>query len=133
MPEDKAREATASSYDGYLNALYRSLKSWSRGNQLGARLEAAQSADSLLGTLFALEREWRPFGSRVYLHLDKLKGQGWQDGELPGILFDLLTTGDPRRQQELARRVVALLAERGYGHVYDSWDGKIDAALAWSF
>jgi hypothetical protein len=31
----------------------------------------------------------------VYLHLEKLKGQGWQDGELPKSLLDLLTTGDP--------------------------------------
>jgi len=133
MPEDKARETAASSYDAYLNAFYRSLKSWRRGNELGARLEAAQSVDPLLHTLFALEREWRPFGSRLYLHLEKLKRQGWHDGELRGILLDLLTTGDPRRQQELARRVAALLAERGYGHVYDDWGGKIDAALGWNF
>jgi hypothetical protein len=84
--------------------------------------------------LFALERHWRPFASQVYLHLDKLTGQGWQDGELRTCLLDLLTTGDPRRQQDIARRVIGLMAERGYGHVWDSWPGeKIDAALAWSF
>lgn len=31
------------------------------------------------------------------------------------------------------RRVVALMAERGYGHVYDGWNDQIDRALAWSF
>ena len=133
MPEEQARQAAATSYDGYLNCMFRSLKCWHRSNELGGRLEAAQSLDTLLGTLFALERLWRPFGSRLYLHLEKLKGQGWQDGELPRSLLDLLTTGDPRRQQEIARRVIALMAERGYGHVYDSWDGKIDAALGWGF
>jgi hypothetical protein len=80
MPEEQAREKAASAYDGYLNALYRSLKTWRRDIELGARLEAAQTVDTLLHTLFALERLWRPFGSRVYLHLEKLKGQGWQDG-----------------------------------------------------
>ena len=41
MPEAQVRESVAGAYDGYLNALYRSLKSWQRGNDLGARLEAA--------------------------------------------------------------------------------------------
>ena len=49
------------------------------------------------------------------------------------MLLDLLTTGDPRRQQEVARRVRSLLAARGFDHVYESWDGKIDRALAWTF
>jgi predicted nucleotidyltransferase len=134
MPEDQAREKAAAAYDAYLNSMFRSLKCWRRGDELGARLNAAQSVDSLLETLFALERLWRPFASRVYLHLEKLKGQGWQDGELRKDLLDLLATGDPRRQQEFARRVVALMAERGYGHVYDSWPReRLDSALAWSF
>src|SRR5262245_19411664 len=121
MPEEQAREKAAASYDAYLNSMFRSLKCWRRGDELGARLNAAQSVDSLLGTLFALERLWRPFGSRVYLHLEKLKGQGWQDGELRRDLLGLLTTSDPRRQQEIARRMIALMAERGHGHVYDNW------------
>ena len=114
--------------------MFRSLKYWRRSDELGARLNATQSVEPLLDTLFALERLWRPFGSRLYLHLEKLKEQGWQDGELRRNLLDLLTTSDPRRQQEIARCVIALMAERGYGHVYDSWPGeKIGAALAWSF
>ncbi len=133
IPADLARDLIASSYDGYLNNLYRSLKSWRRGNELGGRLEAAGTVDPLLHTLFALEGHWRPFSSRLYLHLDKLSGQGWQPDELPGILLDLISTGNPRRQQELARRVAQLLRERGYEHVYQSWDGQIDTALAWSF
>ena len=134
MPEEQARQTASDAFDGYLNAMFRSLKCWRRGNELGGRLEAAQSVDSLLRMLFALERLWRPFGSRVYLHLEKLSRQGWQDGELPRILLDLLTTADPRRQQDLARRVIALMIERGYRHIYDSWPGeKIESALTWSF
>jgi predicted nucleotidyltransferase len=134
MPEEQAREKAATSYEVYLNSMFRSLKCWRRGDELGGRLNAAQSVDSLLDTLFALERQWRPFASRVYLHIEKLTGQGWQAGELRRILLDLLTTGDPRRQQEIARRVIALMAERGYGHVYDGWPReRINAALAWSF
>lgn len=113
----------------YLNGLYRSLKAWRRGNKLGARLEAAQTADYLVTTLFALEHRWRPYSSRLIFHLDKLSGQGWQSGELQASLLDLISTGEPGRQQALARRVTALLRERGFGHVYDAWEGQIDQAL----
>ena len=133
MPEEKARRETAAWYDAYLNGLYRSLKCWRRGETLGGRLEAAESVDYLLGTLFALERRWRPYSSRLTLHLDELSGQGWQPGEMRAILLDLITTGDPHRQQAVARRVIALLGERGFGHVRDEWHGQIDTALAWSF
>jgi hypothetical protein len=133
MPEEEAHKAIPQWYDAYLNGMYRSLKSWRRGNELGGRVEAAQTADLLLHVLFAIEGHWRPFSSRLYLHLDKLSTQGWQPGELPSILLDLITTGDPGRQQDLARHVARLMHERGYGHVYDSWDGQIDQALAWRF
>src|SRR3712207_7098963 len=63
-------------------------------------------------TLFrSLERAWAPLSSRLYLHLDTLKGQGWQPGELRAILLDLLMTSDPRRQQAYARRVITLMTE----------------------
>jgi hypothetical protein len=45
----------------------------------------------------------------------------------------LISTGNPRLQQEVARRVATLMRGRGFGHVYDSWDGRIDVALSWSF
>ena len=133
MPEQQAREAVSTSYGAYLNLVFRSLKCWRRGDELGARLLAAQSVDALMQTLFALDRAWAPLSSRLFLRLDKLTGQGWQPGELRAILLDLLTTSDPRRQQAYARRVDTLMAARGYGHVYDGWKEQIDRALAWSF
>jgi predicted nucleotidyltransferase len=133
MPKERAQHEAATWYDAYLNGLYRSLKSWRRGNVLGGRLEAAETADYLLHTLFALERRWRPYSSRMALHLHELTGQGWQPDELRVILLDMITTGAPRRQQQVARRVVALLRERGFGHVYDGWEGQIDMALTWMF
>ena len=133
MSEEHARRATADIYDGYLNSLYRSLKAWRRGNDLGGRMQAAEGARILLDLLFALERRWRPYHDRLWINLHHLDGQGWQPGELRAILLDLLTTGDPVRQQALARRVEHLLRERGYGHVYDDWNGEIDEVLAWTF
>jgi hypothetical protein len=133
MPPERAQAEVAEWYDAYLNGLYRSLKAWRRGNELGGRMEAAQTADYLLHLLFALERHWRPYSSRLTFHLNKLEVQGWRPDELRYILLDLISSGDPGRQQVLARRVAAVLHARGFGHVYDGWDGQIDAALMWTF
>lgn len=96
-------------------------------------MEAAQTADALLHVLFGLERHWRPYSSRLIFHLHKLEPQGWAPGEVRAILLDLISTGTPRRQQIVARRVAALLRDRGFGHVYDAWEGQIDHALTWDF
>jgi len=131
MSAERAKSTVAGFYDDYLNGFFRSLKCWRRGNTLGGRLEAAQSADSLLHLLFALEQRWRPYSSRLIFHLHRLVGQGWQPGELEAFLLALISTGSPTRQQVLMRRVAALLRERGFGHVYDEWEGQIDQALSW--
>jgi hypothetical protein len=133
MTEVQARATAANQYDDYLNGLYRSLKAWRRGNELGARLQAAESAFALLHILFALERRHPPYHDRLWLHLDSLASQGWQPGELRAILLDLISTGAPQRQQAIARRVVALMHERGYEEVYTAWDGQIDTILIWIF
>ncbi|HMP42958.1 MAG TPA: DUF4037 domain-containing protein [Roseiflexaceae bacterium] len=133
IPEEQAVAEVAACYDGYLNQLYRSLKCWRRGNELGARLEAAIGVHSLLRMLFALERRWCPYMSRLHYHLHHLAGQGWQPDELAAIVIDLTTTGHPRRQQQLARRVVALLRDRGQHRVDEDWNGEIDTVLDWEF
>ena len=133
IPDERVPTEVAGSYDAYLNGLYRSLKSWRRGNMLGGRLEAAGTVDPLLHLLFALQAQWKPFPSRLSFHLAKLLPQGWRGNEIAEHLLDLVGTGDPHRQQQFARRVVALLRERGFHHVYESWNGQIDRALAWPF
>ncbi len=41
MPEQQARETVARSYDAYVNLVFRSLKCWRRGGELGAPLASA--------------------------------------------------------------------------------------------
>jgi hypothetical protein len=133
MTEERARREVVERYNAYLNSLMRSCKAWRRGNDLGARVMAAESALCLLHTLFALERRWRPWNDRLWVKLQQLDRQGWAPGELRGILLDLISDGDPYRQQAIARRVIALLRERGFGYVYDDWNGEIDDVLSWTF
>lgn len=133
MPEQRAQDEIARWYDTYLNAVYRSLKAWKRGNALGGHLEAAESVTALVHTLFALERRWCPYSSRLFLHLGDLAGQGWDRDELRSILLTLTATGDPRFQQHTARRVVALLCDHGFDHIRQEWHGQIERVLNWTF
>jgi Nucleotidyltransferase domain len=107
----------AEHYDGYLNCFVRSLKAWRRGDELGARLQGAESALYLVRTLFALERRWHPYHDQLAGPLSELELiQGWDAGELPAALLQLVRDADPSFQQELEFRVEALLESRGVQH-----------------
>ena len=54
----------------------------------------------------------------------------WQPGELHASILDLLTTADARRPEATTRRMVELMAERVYGHIYDAWKEQIEQAQA---
>jgi len=104
-------------YDAYLNCFVRSLKAWRRGNELGGRMQAADSALHLVRLLFALEHRWHPYHDQLAAPLRELEPlQGWREGELAGLLLRLVRDADPTFQQELELRVEALLRSRGVQH-----------------
>lgn len=133
LPEEKAAADAGGWFDAYLNAFYRSLKAWRRGDELGARLQAAESMMHLVKTLFSLERRWPPYHDRLLPALQALAAQGWPAGYLEQVLLAILRTGSPSRQQELEEKVEALMRERGYGHVVAGWGGDIERARAFQF
>ncbi len=107
----------AEEYDSYLNSFVRSLKSWRRGDEVGGRLHAAQSALYLLPTLFGLERRWMPYFDSLTVRLPEIEeAQGWEAGFLSAAILQLLGTGEPALQQRLEARVEDLLASRGVLH-----------------
>jgi hypothetical protein len=74
----QAFTAVPESYDSYLNSFVRSLKAWRRGDDLGGRLHAAESALYLVKTLFGLEHRWPPYHDVLFAELTALEGaQGW--------------------------------------------------------
>jgi hypothetical protein len=133
MPEEKAKADAGGFFDAYLNAFYRSLKAWRRGDELGGRLQAAESAMHLVRTLFSLARRWPPYHDRLVPQLDLLNGQGWPAGILHEALLNLVKTGDPTQQQEIEARVEALMREHGYGGVVEAWAGEIERVRAFRF
>jgi hypothetical protein len=126
MPPEKAQADVAGWFDAYANALLRSVKAARRGDELGARLQAADSAMHLMRTLFSLERRWTPYHDRLAASLPLLAGQGWPDGYLHDALLALVSMGDPERQLELAGRVEALLRSRGFESTVAAWTAEID-------
>jgi Nucleotidyltransferase domain len=126
-----AFENVAQAYDSYLNSFVRSLKSWRRGDNLGGRLHAAQSARYLLAALFGLERSWMPYFDSLDATLPAIEtAQGWEDGFLRTALLELLETGDPAFQQQLEARVEDLFAGRGVSH---EWGDDLEPLKALEF
>ena len=110
-------------YDDYLNCFVRSLKAWRRGDELGARMQASESALHLVRTLFALERRWHPYHDQLAEPLREVEAaQGWREGELAEGLLRLVRDADPSFQQELELRVEALLESRGVHHQWGPED-----------
>lgn len=117
------RDDLAELYDGYLNDVYRSLKAWRRGRELGARVQSGRSLWWLGEFLIGLGGARAPYPS------------AWDGrlGELEPLLLEVARSGDPRAQQELCRRVRRVAEEHGFGDVYDAWGGDIDRALSFEF
>jgi len=110
-------------YDAYLNCLVRSLKAWRRGDELGGRMQASESALHLVRTLFALEHRWHPYHDQLAGLLRELEAaQGWSEGELAELLLRLVRDADPTFQQELELRVEALLESRCVQHQWGPED-----------
>ncbi len=111
-------------YDGYLNSFVRSLKAWRRGDELGGRLHAAESALFLIRTLFGLEHLWPPYHDMLGERLTQLEeAQEWSDRFLRKAVLRLLSAGDPTFQQELELMVEALMSSRGVQH---DWGDELE-------
>jgi predicted nucleotidyltransferase len=117
------REEAGELYDDYLNAFYRSLKAWRRGNELAGRVEGVESVKYLVQFLYALQGRRAPYSN------------AWTGtlGELEPLVLEVARAADPRRQQELQARVAALADAHGFRDVRDAWEGDIERAMAFDF
>ena len=126
-----AGESTATAYDGYLNSFVRSIKSARRGDELGQRLHAADSALALIRTLFGLESRWPPYHDDLAEALPAIEqAQGWPAGDLSMALSRLAGDGDPSFQQQLEDRVERLMTSRGIEH---EWGDDLEPLKALRF
>lgn len=126
-----ALENTPTAYDAYLNSFVRSMKSARRGDELGRRLHAAESALALVRTLFGLESTWPPYHDGLAAVLPDIEtAQGWPAGYLSMALIRLAGDSDPSFQQELEAGVERLLTARGIQH---EWGDDLEPMKALRF
>lgn len=122
---DDEVSATLDAYlDGYLNFVYRSLKSDREGRLLERRLDAVESMSWLLWTVFALHGRVRPYNKYLRHELEVRPLPPAWDG-LMDELGMLMDDGDPEAQRRLFRLVEAGARERGKGAVVDEWGDEL--------
>jgi hypothetical protein len=126
LPREEARKIAAEALDDYMNYYYRAAKSFRDGNEVGARLDAAESVPSFLTTLFALHERVRPYNKYLRWELEQhpLPGDEWSAARLLPVL-DAVVDGDLSAQRRLFHDVERLARERGHGDVVDGWGADL--------
>lgn len=117
-----------SELDRYINQVYRSIKCLRDGNEIGYRLEAADSVGPLLDVIFAVhDRRLRPYYKYLEWELTEfpLCKFPWAAGELLETLRAILAAGSYQAQQQIFREVERVLCGEGYGEVFDGWGGEL--------
>jgi len=116
-PEEAVEWARAG-LDGYLNQLYRAVKSRRDGFPDAARLDEMESVPWLLSTVFALHGRLRPYNKYLAWELATYPLQPFWTAVLqPDRLLDGALSVFPA--------VARLARERGHGDVLDSWGDDI--------
>jgi predicted nucleotidyltransferase len=126
LPREVARTMAAEALDGYVNQYYRSAKNLRDGDELAARLDAAESVPYFLVTLFALHERVRPYNKYLRWELEEhpLPGRAWSAERLLPLL-DAVVAGDLAAQRRLFSDVERLARERGHGDVLDGWGADL--------
>jgi hypothetical protein len=126
LPREAARRTAAEALDGYINQYYRSAKNLRDGDELAARLDAAESVPYFLVTLFALHERVRPYNKYLRWELEQhpLPDAQWSAARLLPLL-DAVASGDMSAQRRLFRDMERLARERGHGDVVDGWGGDL--------
>ncbi|MBU2665104.1 nucleotidyltransferase domain-containing protein [Actinoplanes bogorensis] len=121
--DDEAREWAREYLDGYVNQLYRAVKSRRDGHPGAALLDEQESVGWLLATVFALHGRVRPYNK--YL--------GWEltTYPLPGVWNELLAVDNiAHHPVELFPAVEHLARANGHGDLLDGWGTDIELIRA---
>jgi hypothetical protein len=114
--------------DGYMNLLYRSIKSSRDGRDLAAHLDAAMSVNVVLWVIFALHRRQRPPNKYLAWDLERypLGDPPWEASVLLPRIRRILVDADPASQRALFRDVEKAARADGLGETVDSWGSDLE-------
>src|SRR5215208_3995216 len=126
IPDEHRLSVVSTALGAYTNSLYRSLKCLSSGNDLGARLEAADAIGHALTVIFALDGRYRPYYGYLARELEArpLTTFPLPAGDLLAMIDIILATADPATQQRLLGIIDSLGHRAGCGEVFDEWGDR---------
>jgi len=124
LPKEKIKDFVSGHLDGYINYVYRSLKCFRDGNNIGARLEASRSIHICLNIIFGLEGRINPYYKYLEWELKEhpLKKFPMKSDELIKTILRILKDADIKTQQKLFRTIEKAFRKQGYSYVFDNWE-----------
>ena len=123
LEPDEARALASYNLDGYINALYRSLRNLEVGRHLEGRLDGLESIGPLLIASFAFEGRIRPFNKWLR---HELRERPLAFGDLAGLVDAIASDPTIETQRRAFRRVERNARFAGHGDVVDSWAPDVD-------
>jgi predicted nucleotidyltransferase len=126
IPEEQRPLIVYTALGAYTNSLYRSLKCLANGNELGARLEAADAIGHALTVIFALEGRHRPYHGYLARELEArpLAAFPLPADELLATIDAILASADAPTQQRLLAIIDSLGRQAGCDEVFDEWGDR---------
>jgi hypothetical protein len=123
-PPAASRHLATGALDGYINSYYRSLKNHRLGLDVESHLDAAESINHFLDTLFAIYGRVRPYNKYLRWELQSfpLEGGRWRPEPLLELIARIVRAGDPGDQRALFRSIEELAREQGFGDVVEGWE-----------
>jgi predicted nucleotidyltransferase len=123
----ESKAVLESHLDGYLNSLYRSLKSARDGLALQSHLDATESLTWALPSIFAFDKRVRPYNKYLRWDLlqEPLSRPDWETERLLGWLDLIVRRGDVDAQRALFATVEQAAREVGLGDIVDSWHHEL--------
>jgi len=127
IPKSKIKSVVVSSLGGYLNSVFRSLKSHRDKSKLAARLEAIESILYFISALFALDGRLKPYHKYLEWELKKhpIKKWSWGGIRTTNHLTRILEKGDVKTQLELLVIVEKTFRRYGYRQVFEDWKDEL--------
>ncbi|WP_455140939.1 nucleotidyltransferase domain-containing protein [Candidatus Hodarchaeum mangrovi] len=131
LPSEFEYEFTSSNLDAYINSVYRSIKCLRDGNDIGYRLDAAESISYMLTVLFALHGRIKPYSKYLYWELESfpLTELPWTPQEFINMIVRILDSGDYCIQQKILHYVKQISQAKGYGKIFEEWEGEDQWAM----
>ncbi len=118
--------------DGYINFVYRSLKSARDGQTWEQRMDAVESVPWLLWCVFAFDNRVRPYNKylRWELREHPFMNEPWSHVPLTKLLERILADGDPAAQRQLYQLVEQEAIRRDKRGIIDAWGDDIELLRA---